>query len=62
MLEGTACSKTNSLVFGRFTVLLIYDGLSWRDLRVTEAAATELRGVKALTAANDLDIGDFTLK
>lgn len=46
----------------RYTVLFIHDGGSWRDLRVLEAAVTELRGVTSLVAANDLDVGDFTLK
>lgn len=46
----------------RYTVLLIYDGSSWRDVRVLEAAVTELRGVTTLSAAADLDIGDYSLK
>lgn len=45
-----------------YTVLFIYDGSTWRDVRVLEAAVRELRGVTSLTAAADLDIGDFALK
>lgn len=46
----------------RYTVLLIHDGMTWRDLRVLEAAVTTLDGVKSLSAAADLDIGQFALK
>lgn len=46
----------------RYTVLFIYDGSFWRDVRVLEAAVRELHGVTSLSAAADLDIGDFSLK
>lgn len=49
-------------VFRRYTVLFIHDGSSWRDVRVLEAAVRELHGVTSLSAAADLDIGDFSLK
>lgn len=48
--------------FCRYTVLFIHDGSSWRDVRVLEAAVRELDGVTSLSAAADLDIGEFSLK
>jgi hypothetical protein len=45
-----------------YTVLFVYDGTAWQDLRVIDAAVTRLQGVTSLTAAADLDIGDQAFK
>lgn len=50
------------IVLTSFTVFFIHDGISWRDVRALEAAVRDLTGVTSLTAAADLDIGDFALK
>lgn len=48
--------------YDSYTVLFVQDGSSWHDVRVLEAAVRDLRGVTSLSAAADLDIGDFSLK
>lgn len=56
------CRAFCFFVCDSYTVLFVHDGSAWRGLRVLEAAVTKLKGVTSFTAANDLDIGDFTLK
>lgn len=43
------------------TYLFLFDGVQWGYLGVEEATTVALEGVKSLTAAANLDIGDFSL-
>jgi hypothetical protein len=43
------------------TYLFLFDGQAWGYLGVHEATTVALKGVKHLTAAANLDIGDFSL-